>query len=84
MPQKLLNKGYGFIQLDTNVFTDEYTKIPSNIILKNANPNLNVEYSNFANFTIWKNKKLMFNVVNGCIHDVSSDSYKIKNGLIFR
>ncbi len=83
-PQKLLNKGYSFIQLDTEKFVGEYTDLPLNIILKNANPNLNVEYSNYANFTIWKGDKLMFTVVNGCIHDVSSDSYKIKNGLIFK
>ena len=82
--QELLNKGYGFIELDTNRFADEYTKLPLNIIFKGANPNLNVDYLNFANFTIWKNNKLMFNVVNGCIHDVTSDSCKSKNGLIFK
>ncbi len=82
--QKLLNKGYGFIQIDTNTFSGEYTKLPINIILKGANPNLNVEYLNYANFTIWKDNKLMFNVVNGCIHDVTTDSCKSKNGLIFK
>lgn len=82
--QKLLNKGYGFIQLDSDIYNGEFTTFPLNVILKNANPNLNVEYSNYANFTIWKNNKLLYNVVNGCIHNVDTDSYKIKNGLIFR
>ncbi|MEE9430840.1 MAG: M14 family zinc carboxypeptidase [Melioribacteraceae bacterium] len=81
---KLLSNGFGFIKMQTDSLKKEYSKIPFNIILNNAKPNLNVEYQNHANFTIWKNKKLMFNVINGFVYDVNADSYSILNGLIFK
>ncbi|MCP5062897.1 MAG: peptidase M14 [Ignavibacteriae bacterium] len=81
---KLLSQGYGFIKFEQDSIKNGFTKLPFNLILNNAKPNLNVEYLNHANFTIWRNKKLMFNVVNGFIYDVNSESYSILNGLIFK
>ncbi len=81
---KLLSQGYGFIKLEQDSIKNDFTKLPFNLILNNAKPNLNVEYLNHANFTIWKNNKLMFNVINGFIYDVNSESYSILNGLIFK
>jgi len=81
---KLLSEGYGFIKLKQDSIKSDFTKIPFNLILNDAKPNLKVEYLNNANFTIWKKDKLRFNVINGFIYDVNSESYSILNGLIFK
>lgn len=80
----LLKRGYGFIQLDSANINMEFSSVPLNIILNEKEVNLEAEYNGFANFTIWKNNKLVYNIINGFIYNVKSDIDLQNNGLIFR
>ncbi len=81
---KLLKGGFGFIKLDTLSIDREFSSIPFNLILNNSEVKLEPEYNGYANFTIWKDSKLLYNVINGFIYDVKSEISVQNNGLIFK
>ncbi len=54
------------------------------LLIGGAKVEIEPKYNGFANFTIWKNDKLYYNVINGFIYDVNSDMENKNNGLIFR
>ncbi len=82
--KKLLKEGYGFIEVDSLDKNLEFTDMPFNIIQKGAKVDLVPGYKKYANFTIWKNNKLIYNVINGYVYDTSGEIFKKHNGLIFR
>jgi len=81
---KLLKSGYGFIRLDSLNVKREFSSIPFNLLLDGAAINLQPEHNGYANFTIWKNGKIQYNVINGYMYDVNSDMDNENNGLIFK
>lgn len=81
---KLLNEGYGFIKVDSLSIKHEFSSVPFNLILHKAEINLEPKYNGHANFTIWKNNQLLFNVINGFIYDINSGFDLGNNGLIYR
>jgi hypothetical protein len=81
---KLLAGGYGFIKLDSLNINREYASVPFNILIGSAKIEMEPKYNGLANFTIWKNDKLYYNVINGFIYDVNSDMENKNKGLIFR
>jgi hypothetical protein len=81
--KKLLREGYGFIRVDSLTIDREYSGLPLNIILKGATVDITPKYSGYANFTIWKDNQLKFNIINGFIYDLNSEIVA-KNGLIFK
>lgn len=82
--QQLLKDGYGFVHLDSLDKNIEYSEIPLNVIVGSAEVDLLPSYQKYANFTIYKNNKLLYNIVNGCIFDITAEITKKQNGLIFR
>lgn len=80
---KLLKEGYGFIKIDSVSIKREFSSIPFNFILDHSQIDLEPKYNGHANFTIWKDKKLRYNVINGFIYDVNSDLEPKNNGLIY-
>ena len=80
---QLLKEGYGFVKIDSRSIKREFSSIPFNLILDHTQINLEPRYNGYANFTIWKDKKLRYNVINGFIYDVNSDLELKNNGLIF-
>ncbi len=80
---KILKGGYGFIKLDSLSINREFSSIPFNLILNNAEVKQEPEYNGYANFTIWKDKKVFYNVINGFIYDVRAEIDAQNNGLIF-
>lgn len=80
----LIKEGYGFIQIDSLHFQREYSSIPLNIVMNGVNVNLEPKYGDFANFTIWKDNKLRYNIINGFIYDIRNDIDLKTNGLIFK
>ena len=81
---ELLKEGYGFIRLDSLEINREFSSLPFNLVLGDASINLKPEYGEFANFTIWKNKKIRYNVINGFVYDVKSEIEINSHGLIFK
>jgi len=81
---KLLKEGYGFLRIDTLDIKREFSSIPFNLILNEAEVKLEPEYNGYANFTIWKDNKLSYNIINGFIYDINSDAENQNNGLIFK
>ena len=81
---KLLYGGYGFIKLDSLNVDKEYSSVPFNLIIGDAKVEMEPKYNGLANFTIWKNNKLYYNVINGFIYDINSELDNKNNGLIFR
>ena len=80
---KLLIEGYGFIKIDSTSIKREFSSIPFNLILDHSEINLEPRYNGHANFTIWKDNKLRYNIINGFIYDVNSDLELKNNGLIY-
>ncbi len=80
---KLLKDGVGFIQLETISLKREYSSLPFNLLLNKSAIELNPQKNGYANFTIWKNNKLHYNVINGFIYDVKTYFDEYNNGLIF-
>ncbi len=81
---KLLLGGYGFIKIDSVSFKREYSAVPFNLLLNGSQLDLEPQYNGFANFTIWKDNKLCYNVINGFIYDVRGELESKNNGLIFK
>ncbi|PID57469.1 MAG: peptidase M14 [Ignavibacteriae bacterium] len=79
----LIKEGFGFIKVDSLTINREYSGMPFNIILHNHEIDLTPKYNGFANFTVWKDNKLKYNIINGFIYDVNSDINRTNNGLIF-
>ena len=82
--QALLKDGYGFVKVDTLNIEREYSSIPFNIILNNEEVETVPKYNGYANFTIWKEDKLRYNVINGFLYDIDSDINLENNGIIFK
>jgi hypothetical protein len=80
---RLLKEGFGFVKIDSASIKREFSSIPFNLIFDNSQINLEPRFNGHANFTIWKNNKLRYNVINGFIYDVNSDLELKNNGLIF-
>lgn len=80
---KLLKEGYGFIKIDSSSIKREFSSIPFNLILNHSDINLEPRYNGHANFTIWKDNKIRYNVINGFIYNVNSDLELKNNGLIY-
>jgi len=81
---KLLKKGYGFIRLGSLEINHEFSGLPFNLVLGDVEVKVDPEYNEFANFTIWKDKELHYNIINGFIYDVKSEIEIKSNGLIFK
>ena len=81
---KLLVGGYGFIKIDSLNYKREYSGVPFNLLLNGSQIDLEPKYNGFANFTIWKDNKLCYNVINGFIYDVRGELESENNGLIFK
>ncbi|MCB9209432.1 MAG: peptidase M14 [Ignavibacteriales bacterium] len=81
---KLMKEGYGFVKVDTMNIKREFSSIPFNLVLSNVDVNVEPKYNGNANFTIWKGKKLCYNVINGFIYDITDDIYNQNNGIIFK
>ena len=81
---KLLLGGYGFIRIDSLNIKREYSSVPFNLLLNGSVIDIEPQFNGFANFTIWKNNKLCYNVINGFIYDVKAELENKNNGLIFR
>ncbi|MCB0745738.1 MAG: peptidase M14, partial [Ignavibacteriae bacterium] len=79
---KLMKEGYGFVKVDTMNIKREFSSIPFNLVLSNVDVNVEPKYNGNANFTIWKGKKLCYNVINGFIYDITDDIYNQNNGII--
>jgi hypothetical protein len=81
---KLLKAGYGFVRLDSINIKREYSSLPFNLISKDVILDTAPELDGFANFTIWKEKKLFYNVINGFIYDVNAEPELNNNGIIIK
>jgi hypothetical protein len=81
---KLIKEGVGFLKLDSVSLKRDFSSLPFNLILASTEIDIEPKYNGFANFTLWKNNKLHYNVINGFIYDVRTDFNEYKNGLIFR
>jgi len=81
---RLLKGGFGFVKIDSLSIKREFSSIPFNLILNNFEIDLEPRYNGHANFTIWKNNKLHYNVINGFIYDVKTDLELDNNGLIYK
>lgn len=79
----LIRKGVGFIKIDSLQIKREYSALPFNIITSKNNIDQRPQYNGYANFTIWKNKKLKYNVINGFIYDINHEYINPSKGLIF-
>jgi hypothetical protein len=82
--QKLLQEGFGFIKVDSLSIEREYSSIPFNLILENKNVETFPKHEGFANFTVWKENKLKYNIINGFLYDVDSDIDLENNGMIIK
>lgn len=81
---KLLKEGYGFLQIDSLDIKREFSSSPLNLLLDGTDISIEPEYEGYANFTIWKDGKLVYNVINGFIYDVKAELDSKNNGLIFK
>jgi len=54
-----------------------------NLFLNENDIDLEPGYQKNANFTIWKNEKLVYNVINGFIYNLESGIKNYGNGIIF-
>lgn len=79
----LLKDGFGFVKIN-NKIEDNFCRFPINIVANKNELDVEVKYQNFANFTLWKNKELRYNIINGYLFDVNSSKNDIKNGIIFK
>ncbi|MCB0744786.1 MAG: hypothetical protein KDC67_12835, partial [Ignavibacteriae bacterium] len=80
----LIKKGFGFIRVNDLPIDLEYSDSALNLIKVGTNINLEPGYQKFANFTVWNNNQLVYNIINGFIYNVDADINKYNNGLIFR
>ncbi len=80
----LISDGYGFIKVNNSTINSKYSPIQLNIICDDRIIDLAPGYQKNANFTIWKNNKLKYNVVNGFIHHVETETKNQSNGLVFK
>ncbi|MBK7104490.1 MAG: peptidase M14 [Ignavibacteriae bacterium] len=80
---ELVKNGIGFIKIKNIEEKFDFSKIPLNILINENNIDLEPGYQKSANFTIWKNGKLIFNVINGFIYNLESGIKNYGNGIIF-
>ncbi|MBK8944970.1 MAG: peptidase M14 [Ignavibacteriae bacterium] len=80
---ELIKKGIGFIKVKYIPKNFDFSEIPLNILINENNIDLEPGYQKSANFTIWKNGKLIFNVINGFIYNLESGIKTYGNGIIF-
>lgn len=79
----LVSNGYGFIRLNDIPIHMEFSPIPLNILKSGDTIDLSPGYHKHANFTIWKNGKLFYNVINGFIYSIEADAKLNGKGVIF-
>ncbi len=81
---ELIKNGVGFIKLKNIPNVSDFRKFPMNLILNENDIDLEPGYQKNANFTIWKNEKLVYNVINGFIYNLESGIKNYGNGIIFK
>ncbi len=79
----LITNGYGFVRLNDIPINWEFSPIPLNIVKIGNTVDLTPGYHKSANFTIWKNGKLFYNIINGFIYNIEAHTKPISNGIIF-
>lgn len=80
---ELIKNGVGFIKVNSLPKNLDITKLPLNIFIDEKNIDLKPGYLKNATFTIWKDGKLSFNVINGFVYNLESGIKTLGNGIIF-
>jgi hypothetical protein len=87
--ENLIQQGYTSVALDSVPEDIIFTKYPMNIvkvrdiqITKKNMPKPPVALYSNPNFTLSKNNKVIYAIINGFVYDVTKDTSNIKNGLI--
>ncbi len=87
--EDLMQQGYTSVALDSVPENIIFTKYPVNIvkvrdiqITKKNIPKPPLALGSNPNFTLSKNNKVIYAVINGFVYDVTKGTSKIKNGLI--
>ncbi len=87
--EDLLQQGYTSVALDSVPEDVVFTKYPINIvkvrdiqITKKNIPKPPLSLGSNPNFTLSKNNKVVYAIINGFIYDVTKGASKIKNGVI--